>query len=186
MKPLLILLSGLLLSAGFAESKVEHRTASDSYTAPEVNVSFPADIGSFRKNEVSRSYNPMIGTKIRYSDPEGFCADVYIYSLPDGKKEISPAALKKHYDELKQAILALSSQGLSLKNVTLSGEKTENRSGLQVYSANFQLVWSDGKTQESSLTLFAYKGQIIKLRVSSAKENANLFADAIIKLFPKI
>ena len=176
----------LLAIAAFcsAAEPVEHRAVSESYLDPEIKVAFPANAGIFRKNEVSRSFNPMIGTKIRYSDKDGYCADVYIYSLPDTEKGIPPAVLKAHYDEIKAAVLNLSSKGLSLKNVSMTNEKTESLNGLQVYSAEFRLTWTGGKIQNSFLKLFVYQGKIIKIRMSCAKSNAETFASEILALFP--
>lgn len=174
-----------LVIAGFcsAADPVEHRAVSDSYLEPGINVAFPAVAGVFRKNEVSRSFNPMIGTKIRYSDKEGYCADIYIYSLPVGEKELSTAVLNTHYDEVKNAILALATKGFSLKKVVLAEEKKEAVNGLKIYSAEFRLTWTGGKEQNSFLKLFLYKGQVVKLRMSCSKESAEIFAAEIFRCF---
>ena len=185
MKILLTLLFLCMTGFSFAAEPVEHRSVSESYLDPEINITFPADAGNFRKNEVSRSFNPMIGTKIRYSDPDGYCADVYIYTLPDAEKEISEAVMKAHSQEVKTAILDLSSKGLSLKKVSLISEKTESMNGLQVYSAEFQLTWADGKHQVSFLKLFAYNGKVIKLRASCSGKSAEIFTSEIFRAFQK-
>ena len=93
-----------------AESRLEHRSAAEAYIEPELGVSFPAEAGPFRKQEVIRSFNPLIGTTIRYADREGHCADIYIYALPDGEKSISDRALASHFEEVKKAILSLPSK----------------------------------------------------------------------------
>ena len=128
----------------------------------------------------------MIGTKIRYSDQDGYCADIYIYSLPDTGKGVPSAVLSAHYAEVKNAILALASKGLSLKNVSLTDDKIESLKGLQVYSAEFQLTWAGGKVQHSYLKLFAYKGKIVKLRMSCTKSDSETFASEIFKSFTKL
>lgn len=184
MKNILTLLFLVIAGFSYAADPVQHRSASEVYTDPDLKISFPANAGSFRKNEVSRSYNPMIGTKIRYSDPSGLCAaDIYIYASPDGENVISDGMLKKHYEELKSAILGLPGKGLSLKKVSLTGEKKRNLKGLQVYSADFQMTWEDGLPQSSSLYLFSYKGKIVKLRISGAGKEAEAFSGMILKIF---
>ena len=183
MKSFLTLL--ILLAAGIssAADPVEHRSASEAYTDPETKIAFPAAAGKFRKKEVSRSFNPMIGTTIRYTDPDGYCADVYLYSLPVEKKELSQQLIQKHFQEVKNAVLNLVSKGLALKKVTLTGEKMENRNGIPVYSAEFLLSWSDGITQRSFLKLFFFRGKIIKFRISSDPEHAETFSNEILKIF---
>lgn len=173
------------LGTGFAASTVEHRSVSEAYVAPEINIAFPAAVGKFRKNEVSRSYNPMIGTKIRYSDADGFCADIFIYSLPIKETTVSAAELKKHYNTVKEAILGLPSRSASIKKVTMPGETKvfDKKLGSTVYTAAFQISWSTGSDQISTMRMFSCKGQIIKLRMSCSREDAELFADAILKLF---
>ena len=185
MKQLLSFFLILIVGACFAAPTVEHRAVSESYEEPEIKIVFPAEIGKFRKNEVSRSFNPMIGTKIRYSDADGYCADIFIYSLPVDAKTVSPTMLEEHYKTVKAAILDLSSRTPSVKKVTLPSEKSifDKKIGSTVYTAAFLLSWNSGKEQTSTMTLFSYKGKVIKLRISCTGDDAEQFSNAVLKIF---
>ena len=54
----------------------ERRPAQESYLDEETGVILPARIGAFRKTEVVRNFNPLIGTVIRYADSDGCSADI--------------------------------------------------------------------------------------------------------------
>ena len=185
MKQLLSFFLILIVGACFAAPTVEHRSVSESYEDPEIKVVFPAKVGKFRKNEVSRSYNPMIGTKIRYSDVDGYCADVFIYTLPVDEKTISAAMLDEHYKTVKTAILDLSSRSKTIKKVSLEKETkvVDGNIGSAVYTASFLLSWDSGSDQTTTLKLFSCKGKIIKLRMSCAGNDAEQFSSAILKAF---
>ena len=185
MKQLFSFFLFLSIGACLAAPAVEHRAVSESYEEPEIKIVFPAEIGKFRKNEVSRSFNPMIGTKIRYSDADGYCADIFIYSLPVDAKTISSAMLDEHYKTVRTEILHLSSRSASVKKVTLPSEKSvfDKKIGSTVHTAAFLLSWNSGAEQTSTMTLFSYKGKIIKLRMSCTGEDAEQFSNAILKIF---
>lgn len=183
MKKILPVLFFMTAWLSFAADPIQHRSASEAYVDPDLKVSFPADAGTFRKNEVSRSFNPMIGTKIRYSAGDGACADIYIYSLPNAEQKINSDILKKHFEEAKKAVLGLPAKGLSMKQVVLSAEKCENRGNLQIYSADFILTWNDGSSQSSSMKLFPSREKIVKLRISGTKDHAEQFSTVIVNAF---
>ena len=65
----------------------ERRPFLEDYVDADTGVRLPPRIGNYRKNEVVKNFNPMIGTVIRYADPQGNCADVYIYSLDTSNLE---------------------------------------------------------------------------------------------------
>lgn len=183
-KPLLYFLI-FSLGTAFAASTVEHRSASEPYVDPELKISFPAKAGVFQKNEVSRSYNPMIGSKIRYSDHDGYCADIFLYSLPKKSNTITQAELEAHYKTVKDAILKLGDQSSSIKSVTLLEEDKRIKYKWMVHTAVFQIMWSTGSTQITTLKIFAYKGKIVKLRMSCKRNDAEYFAGEILKSFIK-
>lgn len=183
-KPLLYFLI-FTLGTAFADSTVEHRSVTEPYVDPELKVSFPAKAGAFQKNEVSRSYNPMIGSKIRYSDHDGYCADVFLYTLPGKSNSIAPADLEVHYKTVKEAILKLNVQSPSINSVTLLEEKKQSIQKFTVYTAVFQLMWNTGSTQITTLKMFSYKGKIVKLRMSCKRNDAEYFAGEILKSFVK-
>ena len=61
---LLPLLSGAA-EEGREESLYERRPARESYVDGETGVTLPPRIGRFRKTEVVRNFNPLIGTVVR-------------------------------------------------------------------------------------------------------------------------
>jgi hypothetical protein len=170
--------------------QTEHRPAGEIYLDPEINIAFPASISRFRKKEVIRSFNPMIGTTVRYTDPDGNCADVYIYLHPESEKKITEESLKSHFAVVKQTILYLPSKGASVKKSELlreSGIKifpdqktTESISG---YQAAFWISTGENVAYISHLMIFPFKEKIIKLRMSCDENTAAGFSMEIFKLF---
>ena len=187
MKFLLILVTALLCGLAVGEEPVRHRPANEAYLEPELNISFPADAGEFRKQEVVRSLNPLIGTTIHYINPDGDCADIYIYSLPDVEKEISSSVAEAHFQSAKQAILTLPARKeITLKKTELVRERPLRivSSGQTVFangfSAEFRFVWADKTEQYSLLQIIPYKEKIIKLRITCKKEAAGGFSAEIL------
>ncbi len=185
MKSLLLFL--MLGITGFAVNAepAEHRPADESYIEPELKIVFPAKAGVFRKQEIIRSFNPMIGTTIRYSNLKGDCADVYLYTSPDGVKEISNEVLNTHFRELIAAILHLPEKGIAVKEVKLIEQKKllDKKNHPFGCSAEFQIIWEDGSAQTSILQLAAYQKKIIKLRMTCSKVHAETFSKVIWKAF---
>lgn len=174
----------ILFTAGFASAAepVEHRSSAESYTDPETKAVFPAEAGVFRKQEVIRSFNPMIGTTIRYTNQDGDCADIYIYTLPESSEPPSDELLRKHYQTLKTAILNLPSKGITVKEVKLAEfrELKDQQKKVFACSAEFQITWNDGTTQCSILQLAWYQKKIIKLRMTCSRKNAENFSKTIL------
>ena len=190
MKFLLIIF--LAAAAVFCEAsvKTEHRSAEEAYLEPEINISFPAMINKFRKQEVVRSYNPLLGTTIRYTDPNGNCADIYIYLHPENEKNVTAESLKTHYQEIKQAILELPSKGVSVKKSELlreSGIKIfpDQKRGdfISGYQAAFWISTDENIAYISHLTVFPYKEKMIKMRMSCDENTAAEFSLKVIQLF---
>ena len=173
----------ILFTVGFAcaAEPVEHRSSAEPYTDLETKAVFPAEAGVFRKQEVIRSFNPMIGTTIRYANQDGDCADIYIYTLPDSSDTPSNERLLEHYRTLKTAILGLPSKEISVKEVKLAGfrELKDKQKRFFAYSAEFQIIWNDGTTQSSILQLAWYQKKIIKLRMTCSRKNAETFSRTI-------
>ena len=190
MKPLLSLCSLLLIVfCGFAET-AEHRPVAEAYFDPELKLTFPANIREFRKLEVIRSLNPMIGTTVRYSDPAGNCADVYFYMHPESDKEISETQLNTHYQDVKEAIFSLPSKGISVKKVELIreskiklGSHTDPKKCIIGYQALFWIITKENIAQNSTLILFPFRGRIIKLRMTCDETKSTEFFHGIIQTF---
>ena len=190
MKPFLSICSVLLLVFCVFAETAEHRPAGEHYLDPEIKVTFPAEIRNFRKQEVIRSFNPMVGTTIRYSDSDGNCADVYIYLHPKAELEISEAQLELHFQELKKAVLSLPEKGMSVKKSEMireSGIRIAQPSGKQNlvngHQAVFWITTEGNVAQLSHLILFPFRGKIIKLRMSCDETKASEFTAGIISAF---
>ena len=165
-----------------AESRLEHRSASEAYTEPELGISFPSEAGPFRKQEVIRSFNPLIGTTIRYADREGHCADIYIYSLPDAET-VSDAVLESHFQNVKKAILSLPSKGRRVTASVLRREVPLSVSGKKAgYTAVFRLTFSGSDSQDSILSMVSVKDRIVKLRMTCEESLAEKFSGAVLPL----
>ena len=117
---LLCLLAAVLcLSAivAFAQD-VFLRPALEDFIDKDTKLVFPAIVETFQKVRVRKNENPVFGTVVRYENESGTCADVYIYSLDTGAKEVSPDDFEKHFQETDQGILKLAEQNARIKAVS--------------------------------------------------------------------
>lgn len=185
MKVLFFLLALMFTGYVICAEPVSHRPVSEAYVDPEIKVAFPSVSGGFRKQEVIRSFNPLIGTTIRYSDTEGHCADVYLYRLPNDEKGITKQLLQAHLEELKTAILGLSSKSNLVKEVKLLdvGEVPLQGSKSTLFVQSYRIVLEDKTVQYSFLYLFPFQNRIVKIRVTGKKAAAKQFQTELLKAF---
>lgn len=178
-KTLILIL--LCFCSGFSfAAEPEHRPSGEAYPDPEIKVVFPAEIASFRKQEVIRSYNPLIGTAVRYADDNGNCADIYIYTSWEEN-----GTFEQHFQSAKKAVLDLPTKGFSVKKVSLLKDLeiqfTPENTGKR---AEFLITFSEDDSQVFSfLQLFLYREKIIKIRLSCDEKSANEFFGKVQKLF---
>ena len=97
-------MGGTVLLSAAPAPVFERRPFLEEYVDADTGVRLPPRIGNYRKNEVVKNFNPLIGTVIRYADPQGNCADIYIYSLDSTNQVVSEKAALTHFREIKQAI----------------------------------------------------------------------------------
>lgn len=177
----LLCLACSAFAADTQKSKLEHRSVSEAYTEPEIGIVFPAEIGPFRKQEVIRSFNPMIGTTIRYADGQGHCADIYVYALPE--ETVTDDVLAEHFRNVKNTILSLPSKGRRVKTAVLLSENPIVSSGRNAgYSAVFELSFSDHEPKKSILSMTSVRNRIVKLRMTCEDASAKEFSDAVLPL----
>jgi len=190
------LLSGLLLLgllyplAGSTET--ERRPFPEDYIDADTGVRFPPAIGVYRKNEVVRNFNPLIGTVVRYADMDGNCADVYIYALESGGGKITDAAVRSHFSEIRKAIENLPKKSTHVSDVQTLGEEPL-RYPPHVFgrTASFRMNIA-GDLRNSELAVFPFGNRIVKIRISSSPyssgENNRFsgFTDVIARLFNSV
>ena len=186
----MIILFLLSLACILQAAETERHSFREAYADPDTGVSFPAEIGCYRKTEVVRSFNPRIGTVIRYVDSDGGCADIYIYSLDSSKAKVSGESFRKHYDHLRKTIQNLSKKTSHVTDIKTLGEAIYQKpplvSGRQVF---FRMKIA-GELHNSDLTVFPYADKIIKIRISTPsyyssgeKNHLSFFTEYIANLF---
>lgn len=159
-----------LVSVGIIpmEAGTERRSFQEEYADPDTGVRFPAVIGEYRKNEVVRNFNPLIGTVIRYADADGGCADIYIYTLDSSGKKISEENFQAHFREIRKAVEDLPKKSSHVSDVQTLGDEVFKRapgvSGRRVF---YRLNIAGGLCN-SELTVFPFAGRIVKIRISSS------------------
>ena len=146
----------------------ERRPFLEEYVDADTGVRLPPRIGNYRKNEVVKNFNPMIGTVIRYADSQGNCADVYIYSLDTSNLDVSRKAAEAHFKEIKQVIESLPKRLGHVKEVVPLGEEALKRPPkVDGRCASFRLSIV-GDLRISELAVFPFKRKIVKIRASTS------------------
>ena len=187
----LVICSAVWITAAFAapDPVFERRPFLEDYVDADTGVRLPPRIGNYKKNEVVKNFNPMIGTVVRYADPQGNCADVYIYSLDTSNLDVSQKAADAHFKEIKQAIENLPKHLGHVKEVVPLGEEALKRPPkVEGRCASFRLSIV-GDLRISELAVFPFKRKIIKIRASSSPYSSkeeflfNDFLEAVCKAF---
>ncbi len=161
-------MGGTVLLSAAPAPVFERRPFLEEYVDADTGVRLPPRIGNYRKNEVVKNFNPLIGTVIRYADPQGNCADIYIYSLDSANQVVSEKAALTHFREIKQAIENLPKRLGHVKEVQALGEEAL-RCPPKVAGrcATFRLNII-GELRISELAVFPFRQKIIKIRASTS------------------
>ncbi len=172
-----------------AAEKITFLPKNEAYTEPVTGALFPAAApGGYAKNQVSRHLNPVYGTVIRYSNENGACADVYVYSLDTGARPVTQEQMDAHYAEVRKTILDLPEKNGPVSSVSVVEEKMLFQDRPDIRGTLFLMGVGEEETF-SALVLFLCKGKIVKLRVSyptdrtEEKAEANAFIQEIIGIF---
>ena len=159
------------------------RPALEDFIDKDTKLVFPAIVDTFQKVRVRKNENPVFGTVVRYENEAGTCADVYIYSLDTGAKEVRADEFEKHFQETDQGILKLAQQNSRIKSVSRL-EAPDRKTPGPGREARYRID-SLPDPMDSVLYLALYRGKLVKLRVSYAPDDkdeavhAGLFIDAI-------
>ena len=161
-------MGGTVLLSAAPAPVFERRPFLEEYVDADTGVRLPPRIGNYRKNEVVKNFNPLIGTVIRYADPQGNCADIYIYSLDSTNQVVPEKAALTHFREIKQAIENLPKRLGHVKEVQALGEEAL-RCPPKVAGrcATFRLNII-GELRISELAVFPFRQKIIKIRASTS------------------
>ena len=161
-------MGGTVLLSAAPAPVFERRPFLEEYVDADTGVRLPPRIGNYRKNEVVKNFNPLIVTVIRYADPQGNCADIYIYSLDSTNQVVSEKAALTHFREIKQAIENLPKRLGHVKEVQALGEEAL-RCPPKVAGrcATFRLNII-GELRISELAVFPFRQKIIKIRASTS------------------
>ena len=174
------------LSAGAQD--VFLRPAMEEFVDKDTRLVFPAQVDTFQKVRVRKNENPVFGTVVRYENEAGTCADVYIYSLDTGAKEVLPDVFEKHFVETDQDIMKMPALNPKIKVEPIDVEGRKPSPGGR--EAHYRI--QNGSTQMDSILFLAlYRGKLVKLRISYAPDDkdeatgAYRFIDAIAALLDK-
>ena len=160
------------------------RPALEDFIDKDTKLVFPAIIDTFQKVRVRKNENPVFGTVVRYENESGTCADVYIYSLDTGAKEVRADDFEKHFQETDQGILKLAEQNTRIKSVSRLDNPAGKKTPGPGREARYRIE-SLPDPMDSILYLALYRGKLVKLRVSYAPddkdeaEHAGLFIEAV-------
>lgn len=170
------------------EPLYERRPALENYVDADTGATLPAQIGRFKKTEVIKNFNPLIGTVVRYSDPDGDCADIYIYSLSGSGQTVLPDTARAHFETICRAIINLPKKSSQVSEVIPLGEKAlEHPPKVLGQSASFRINIA-GDFRNSELAVFPFGSKIVKLRISSSPyapkdEDLGYFTKAVCAAF---
>ena len=165
------------------------RPAMEMFIDKDTGLEFPAIVDTFQKVRVRKNENPVFGTVVRYENEAGTCADVYIYSLDTGAKEVRQDMFEKHFRETDLGILDMPSENRnikSVKHIEAPGRKAPENG----FEAHYHIL-SGSVEMNSVLFLALYRGKLVKVRVSYYPEDSDeaahacLFIDAVSAMLNK-
>ncbi len=168
---LLIVVAMLLasLSIPVGAAAVFRRSAGESYRDAETGLVFPSRVGEYLKTRVSLNQDPVFGTKIRYENEAGDCADVYLYALDSIGTPVEETAFERHFQETRDSILNLPKQTRLVKNVAV---KPMTNAEAMPHAALFRIRGRDEEF-DSLLFMALFRGRVVKVRISAA-DNGDL------------
>ena len=188
---LLFGLTGILCLRGVlpaAAQDIFRRPAKEAFVDKDTLLVFPAQVDTFQKVRVRKNENPVFGTVVRYENELGSCADVYIYSLDTGAKQVRRDTFEKHCQETDRGILDLPAQNpkITVKHLDIP----ERKAPAGGFEAHYRIM--NGSTpMDSVLYLALFKGKLIKIRISYSPEDkdesthAGLFIDFVAAMLDK-
>ena len=185
-----------------AHSVMRELPGNTPYVHPSLEISFPPEIGSYRKTAVVENANPVYGTIVRYTGSRGESADIYLYSNDTGGALLEEKELLPEYEKTKIMLLKGKEKSSSLvpvkEEIRLAGEKVLRDwvGSLPAYRCDFQCSLGDERynstlilsllegpksayvrEQEAKKKKVLY-GKFVKIRISWSSEIASSTADA--------
>lgn len=171
--------AAFLCLCGFLSAEAQDvflRPAMEEFIDKETMLVFPAIVDTFQKVRVRKNENPVFGTVVRYENEAGTCADVYIYSLDTGAREVRQDEFEKHFRETDQDILKMPEQNQKIKSavpIEIPGRKVPAGG----HEAHYRI--QNGPVQMDSILFLAlYKGKLVKLRISYSPDDQDEAAGA--------
>lgn len=188
----------LLLTAGFlcpAARTAAPRNA--PYSDLATGVSFPAELGPFRKTTVRISSNPIFGTHIQYVGGEGKClATIFIYALSENPVPVTPEEFEQHIRTVRRTILEQTPSdetgrpnALQMKEVESQGQSRAEQGGTVIFREKFTANSDKEESYSMEVVLLRVGDRIVKLRLSvpsaltEAARDSEKFILAFCRLF---
>ena len=177
MKRFAHVLAFLLIFSPLFESSaalVFRRSAGESYRDAETGLTFPPQIGEYSKTRVCLNQDPVFGSKIRYENEAGDCADVYLYALDSFGNPVDQESFEQHFRDTRDSILRLPKQSKLVKEVS---SKHLPPFDSFPHCALFRIRAEDEEF-DSLLYMALVRGRIVKVRLSAA-DNGDLPSSAL-------
>lgn len=154
------------LSSPVDAAAVFRRSAGESYRDAETGLVFPPRVGEYMKTRVCLNQDPVFGTKIRYENEAGDCADVYLYALDSLGSPVGDAAFERHFQETRDSILNLPKQTRLVKDVAA---KSMPDAEAMPHAALFRIRGRDEEF-DSLLFMALFHGRVVKVRLSASDD----------------
>lgn len=145
------------------------RPASEAFQDKDTGLIFPARISEFSKVRVRRNLNPVFGTTVRYESESGNCADVYLYALDTGAKEVTEEQFSENCADTVKGILGVAGQSKQIRSVKQLESEFKIQSKTSFRTSFFRMQSEDGNL-DSILVMALYRGRIVKLRITYDSE----------------
>ncbi len=192
-------LSAAVLFRSAAAQEVVSLPKDTPYADDETGTVFSARIGNFTKTSVTKHLNPYYGTVIRYANPYGASADIYIYALNLNPAKLSAEQWNRHYEEVKANIAHLTGKSVPIGEIAILEEfllkipeSAVKSLALKSSVAGKRCTFAFSIGEDpffSELVIFPVGSKIVKLRVTCSreitaeKENALLFLNTVCRKF---
>lgn len=185
-----------LLTAGLS-CPAQKVAGNAGYSDLATGVTFPAELGSFRKTMVRISANPVIGTRIQYVRSEGRClATIFIYALTENPVPVTDGEFRQHCRTIRETILAQvkhtgepSKPGsMQVTEVESLGKSCFTRGTSVIFREKYLAHSDKEETYHTEAVVLRLGDRIVKLRISvpSALTDENRSAEKFILAFCRL
>ena len=173
-----------LIFASFCASESTAETTKSSIPAQVKQIDgypFPADIAGFRRGQKADYNTAGLGFSVRYERSNSTWADIYIYDLGQNLKS---ADTRKASADQRDSALGDIDQAVSAGSYQ-SAKLIAKTEGPPFAKARLAIT-QKGTTRDSYVFVTVRKGNYVKIRLTSAAENADQLASRFASEFVRL